>query len=595
LKFVGVQGTIKRMSEPQFTISLAQLNPTVGDVTGNAAKAREARAKAREAGADLVVLSELFICGYPPEDLVLKPALQAACRAAVEELARETADGGPAMLIGTPWVEDGKLYNACALLDGGKIAALRFKANLPNYGVFDEKRLFARGPASGPVTVKGVRVGVPICEDIWLEESEEYENVVECLAETGAEILVVPNGSPYARDKNDLRLSIAVARVTESGLPLIYLNEVGGQDELVFDGASFALNADLSVAAQLPAFEESIVTLRWTKSEAGWRCSGPITPLLEGDKADYAACVLGLRDYVRKNGFPGVLLGVSGGIDSALCAALAVDALGADKVRGIMLPFRYTAQVSLDDAARLTKALGIHYEVLPIADAVNGFEKILSGVFAGLPRDITEENLQARTRGTLLMAISNKTGAMVVTTGNKSEMSVGYATLYGDMNGGFNPIKDIYKTEVFRLSSLRNSWKPEGALGPSGEVIPESIIVRPPTAELRENQTDQDSLPPYEILDAILERLVEREEPLASIIAEGFDRETVARIDRLLNIAEYKRRQAAPGVKVTRKNFGRDRRYPITNRFRDLGKALPEPDESLATRGSRASAEAYND
>jgi NAD+ synthase len=595
LKFVGVQGTIKRMSEPQFTISLAQLNPTVGDVTGNAAKAREARAKAREAGADLVVLSELFICGYPPEDLVLKPALQAACRAAVEELARETADGGPAVLIGTPWVEDGKLYNACALLDGGKIAALRFKANLPNYGVFDEKRLFARGPASGPVTVKGVRVGVPICEDIWLEESEEYENVVECLAETGAEILVVPNGSPYARDKNDLRLSIAVARVTESGLPLIYLNEVGGQDELVFDGASFALNADLSVAAQLPAFEESIVTLRWTKSEAGWRCSGPITPLLEGDKADYAACVLGLRDYVRKNGFPGVLLGVSGGIDSALCAALAVDALGADKVRGIMLPFRYTAQVSLDDAARLTKALGIHYEVLPIADAVNGFEKILSGVFAGLPRDITEENLQARTRGTLLMAISNKTGAMVVTTGNKSEMSVGYATLYGDMNGGFNPIKDIYKTEVFRLSSLRNSWKPEGALGPSGEVIPESIIVRPPTAELRENQTDQDSLPPYEILDAILERLVEREEPLASIIAEGFDRETVARIDRLLNIAEYKRRQAAPGVKVTRKNFGRDRRYPITNRFRDLGKALPEPDESLATRGSRASAEAYND
>jgi NAD+ synthase len=509
------------MSEPQFTITLAQLNPTVGDVTANAAKAREARAKAREAGADLVVLSELFICGYPPEDLVLKPALQAACRAAVEELAGETADGGPAMLIGTPWVEDGKLYNACALLDGGKIAALRFKANLPNYGVFDEKRLFARGPAQGPVTVKGVRIGVPICEDIWLEESEEYENVVECLAETGAEILAVPNGSPYARDKNDLRLSIAVARVTESGLPLIYLNEVGGQDELVFDGASFVLNADLSVAAQLPAFEESIVTLRWTKSQAGWRCSGPITPLLEGDKADYAACVVGLRDYVRKNGFPGVLLGVSGGIDSALCAALAVDALGADKVRGIMLPFRYTAQVSLDDAARLTKALGIHYEVLPIADAVNGFEKILSGVFAGLPRDITEENLQARTRGTLLMAISNKTGAMVVTTGNKSEMSVGYATLYGDMNGGFNPIKDIYKTEVFRLSSLRNSWKPEGALGPSGEVIPESIIVRPPTAELRENQTDQDSLPPYEILDAILERLVEREEPLASIIAEG--------------------------------------------------------------------------
>ncbi|QOZ35026.1 NAD+ synthase [Bradyrhizobium sp. CCBAU 53421] len=581
------------MSEQQIKITLAQLNPTVGDVTGNAAKARAAREKAKADGADLVVLSELFIAGYPPEDLVLKPAFQSACRAAVEELARETKDGGPAMLIGTPWVEDGKLYNACALLDDGRIAALRFKANLPNYGVFDEKRLFARGPASGPVTVRGVRIGVPICEDIWLEESEEYENVVECLAETGAEILIVPNGSPYARDKADLRLSIVVARVTESGLPLVYLNEIGGQDELIFDGASFALNADLSVAAQLPAFEENITTLVWRKTADGWRCNGPITAQLEGDKADYAACVLGLRDYVRKNGFPGVLLGVSGGIDSALCAAIAVDALGADKVRGVMLPFRYTAQVSLDDAAKLAAALGIRYEILPIADAVNGFETILAPVFKGLERDITEENLQARARGTLLMAISNKTGAMVVTTGNKSEMSVGYATLYGDMNGGFNPIKDIYKTEVFRLSSLRNEWKPDGALGPSGEVIPVNIIIRPPTAELRENQTDQDSLPPYEVLDAILERLVEREEPLATIIEAGFDRDVVTRVDRLLNIAEYKRRQAAPGVKVTRKNFGRDRRYPITNRFRDFGKALPEPDETLVTRTSRASAEAF--
>jgi NAD+ synthase len=578
----------------EFRITLAQLNPTVGDVSGNAAKARAARERAQADGADLLLLPELFVCGYPPEDLVLKPAFQAACREAVEALARETAGGGPAVLIGTPWIEDDKLYNACALLDGGRIAALRFKANLPNYGVFDEKRLFARGPAAGPVTVKGVRVGVPICEDIWLEESEEYENVVECLAETGAEILVVPNGSPYARDKNDLRLSIAVARVTESGLPLIYLNQVGGQDELVFDGASFALNADLSVAAQQPAFEEDITTLVWRKDESGWRCKGKVAPLLEGDKGDYAACVLGLRDYVRKNGFPGVLLGVSGGIDSALCAAIAVDALGADQVRGVMLPFKYTAQVSLDDAAKLTKALGIRYEVLPIADAVNGFEKILSAPFAGLPRDITEENLQARTRGTLLMAISNKTGAMVVTTGNKSEMSVGYATLYGDMNGGFNPIKDIYKTEVFRLSSLRNSWKPDFALGPSGEVIPPNIITRPPTAELRENQTDQDSLPPYDILDGILERLVEREQPLAEIVAAGFDRDVVARVDRLLNIAEYKRRQAAPGVKVTEKNFGRDRRYPITNRFRDNGKPLPKPDDTLVSRAGKVSAEAFD-
>ncbi len=578
----------------EFRITLAQLNPTVGDVSGNAAKARAARDKAKADGADLLLLPELFVTGYPPEDLVLKPAFQAACREAVEALARETTDGGPAVLIGTPWVEDDKLYNACALLEGGRIAALRFKANLPNYGVFDEKRLFARGPAAGPVTVKGVRVGVPICEDIWLEESEEYENVVECLAETGAEILVVPNGSPYARDKNDIRLSVAVARVTESGLPLVYLNQVGGQDELVFDGASFALNADLSVAAQQPAFVEDITTLVWRKDESGWRCNGKVTPLLEGDKGDYAACVLGLRDYVRKNGFPGVLLGVSGGIDSALCAAIAVDALGADKVRGVMLPFKYTAQISQDDAAKLSKALGLSYEVLPIADAVNGFEKILSVPFAGLPRDITEENLQARTRGTLLMAISNKTGAMVVTTGNKSEMSVGYATLYGDMNGGFNPIKDIYKTEVFRLSSLRNSWKPDFALGPSGEVIPTNIITRPPTAELRENQTDQDSLPPYDVLDGILERLVEREMPLADIVAAGFDRDVVARVDRLLNIAEYKRRQAAPGAKVTEKNFGRDRRYPITNRFRDTGKPLPKPDDTLVSRAGKVSAEAFD-
>jgi NAD+ synthase len=577
----------------EFKITLAQLNPTVGDVEGNANKARAARARAKADGADLVVLSELFIAGYQPEDLILKPAFQAACRAAIEALARETADGGPAMLIGTPWVDEGKLYNACALLDDGRIAALRYKANLPNYGVFDEKRLFARGPAAGPVVIKGIRVGVPICEDVWVEESEDYENVVECQAETGAEIIIVPNGSPYARDKTDIRLSVAVARVTESGLPLIYLNQVGGQDEIVFDGASFVLNGDLSVAAQLPAFVENITTLRWTRGDDGWRCAGPITPELDPDKADYAACVLGLRDYVRKNGFPGVLLGISGGIDSALCAAIAVDALGKDSVRGVMLPFRYTAQVSLEDAAELAKKLGIRYEVLPIADAVNGFEKILSVPFAGLPRDITEENLQARTRGTLLMAISNKTGAMVVTTGNKSEMSVGYATLYGDMNGGFNPIKDIYKTEVFRLSSLRNSWKPEGALGPSGEVIPPNIITRPPTAELRENQTDQDSLPPYDMLDAILERLVEREEPLASIVAAGFDRDVVARIDRLLNIAEYKRRQAAPGVKVTSRNFGRDRRYPITNRFRDNGMPLPEPDETLVSGAARASAEAF--
>ncbi|MET0221791.1 MAG: nitrilase-related carbon-nitrogen hydrolase, partial [Tardiphaga sp.] len=377
------------MSAPAdtFRITLAQLNPVVGDIAGNAAKVRAARARAVSDGSDLLLLPELFIAGYQPEDLVLKPAFQAACRAAVEDLARETADGGPAVLLGTPWVEEGKLYNACALLDGGRITALRFKSNLPNYGVFDEVRLFARGPAAGPVSVRGVRIGVPICEDIWLEESEDYENVVETLAETGAEIILVPNGSPYARDKGDLRLSVAVARVTETGLPLVYLNQVCGQDEVVFDGASFALNADLSVGAQLPAFVEDITTLTFVRGEDGWHCKGPVAPLPEGDKADYAACVLGLRDYVSKNGFASVLLGISGGIDSALCAAIAVDALGADKVRGVMLPYRYTAQVSQDDAAALARNLGIAYEVLPIARAVEGFETILSGPLAGLPPD----------------------------------------------------------------------------------------------------------------------------------------------------------------------------------------------------------------
>jgi NAD+ synthase len=577
----------------RFIITLAQLNPTVGDIAGNAEKARKARAQAKVDGADVVVLPELFIAGYPPEDLVLKPAFQAACRAAIEELARETADGGPAMLIGSPWVDGGKLYNACALLDGGRISAIRFKVNLPNYGVFDEKRVFARGSVSGPVTIRGLRVGVPICEDTWMEESADYEDVVETLAESGAEILIVPNGSPYARGKNDLRLSVQVARVTESHLPLVYLNQVGGQDELVFDGASFVLNGDRSLAVQLPSFAENITTISFEKTGDAWRCRGPIAKLPEGDEGDYAACVLGLRDYVNKNGFPGVLMGISGGIDSALCAAIAVDALGADRVRGIMLPFRYTAQVSLDDADKLARALGFRYEILPIAEAVNGFERILAETFKGYERDITEENLQARTRGTLLMAVSNKTGAMVVTTGNKSEMSVGYATLYGDMNGGFNPIKDLYKTQVFRISTLRNAWKPDGAMGPDGEVIPNNIIIRPPTAELRENQTDQDSLPPYDILDAILERLVEREQPLSEIVADGFDKDVVTRIDRLLNIAEYKRRQAAPGVKVTRKNFGRDRRYPITNRFRDLAQPLPEPDEDLVTRPGRGTSEAF--
>ena len=570
------------------TIALAQYAPTVGDVAGNAEKVRRARAEAKQAGADLLALPELFIAGYPPEDLVLKPAFQAACRTAVEGLARESREGPP-VLVGTPWVENGKLYNAYVLLADGAIAAVRTKVDLPNYGVFDEKRVFAVGPMPGPILVNGVRIGIPICEDIWGPE------VVECLSETGGEILLVPNGSPYWRGKTEHRLNIAVARVVESGLPLIYLNMVGGQDELVFDGASFVLNADRGVAAQLPGFREALAITRWRREGGTWRCvEAPITGIEESEQADYTACVLGLRDYIDKNGFKGVVLGLSGGIDSALCAAMAVDAIGAKRVRCVMLPYRFTSQASLDDAAQVAKALGVADEVLPIETAVLGLEAALKPAFAGCERDVTEENLQARARGTILMAISNKFGLMVVTTGNKSEMSVGYATLYGDMNGGFNPIKDLYKTEVYRLSRLRNSWKPEGALGPAGPVIPEHVIVKAPTAELRENQTDQDTLPPYDMLDQILERLVEREEPIAAIVAAGFDRDTVVKVERMLNLAEYKRRQAAPGVKVTLRNFGRDRRYPIVNRFRDPGTAIPEPDLTLLKGSGAAKSEAFD-
>src|SRR4249920_1115992 len=572
----------------KLSIAVAQLNSTVGDIVGNVERARAACATAAAQGADIVVFPELFIAGYPPEDLVLKPAFQAGCRLAIETLARETSADGPALLVGTPWLDAGKLYNAVALLEGGAITALRYKVDLPNYGVFDEKRVFTPGPMPGPVNFRGVRLGIPICEDIWGAE------VVECLAETGAEMLVVPNGSPYWRQKGDVRINIAVARVTEQGLPTIYVNQVGGQDELVFDGVSFGLHADCSLAFQFAAFQETVATTHWVRQSGAWRCeNGPQVASVEADRADYSACVLGLRDYVNKNGFPGVVLGLSGGIDSALCAAMAVDALGAERVRCIMLPFKFTSQESLRDAAECAKALGVRYEIVPIAAAVEGFESALAPAFSGLPRDVTEENLQARTRGTILMAISNKFNLMVVTTGNKSEMSVGYATLYGDMNGGFNPIKDLYKTEVFRLARLRNSWKPLGAKGPDGSVIPENIITRPPTAELRENQKDEDSLPPYSVLDAILERLVEREEPISAVAEAGFDRDIVMRVDRMINIAEYKRRQAAPGVKVTLKNFGRDRRYPITNRFRDPGTPMPAPDVSLIT-GKPLKSEAFD-
>jgi NAD+ synthase len=544
-------------------IALAQLNPVVGDLAGNAKRAREAHAKAKSLGADVVVFSELFLNGYPPEDLVLKPAFQDATHAELERLAAACADG-PAILIGTIWRQDGNVYNAVALLDGGRIATVTLKNDLPNYGVFDEKRVFAAGPMPGPLNVRGVRLGVPICEDIWGSE------IVETLAETGAEILVSPNGSPFDWPKPDARMNVAVARVTESGMPLIYLNQVGGQDELVFDGASFVLNADRSLAVQLPAWREALVVTNWTRTDAGWRCErGEVAKLAEGPSAAYHACVLGLKDYVTKNGFPGVVLGLSGGIDSALVAAMAVDALGPARVHAVMLPSKFTSDDSLNDAASCAKALGIRYDKISIEPAVAGLTWGLKDLFAGTNADITEENLQSRVRGTILMAISNKFGAMVLTTGNKSEMSVGYATLYGDMNGGFNPIKDLYKTEVYALARWRNGNVPEEGRGPAGIVIPERILIKAPTAELRANQTDQDSLPPYDELDDILTSLVENELPLAAVVARGHAPETVKKVERLLYLAEYKRRQAAPGVKVSARNFGRDRRYPITNKFRE--------------------------
>ena len=546
----------------RFRIALAQLNPVMGDITGNLARARKARAEARDA--DVILFSELFITGYPPEDLVLKPALQADARAAVEELARDTADG-PAVLIGAPWVEEGRLYNAFLLLDEGRVTNHTYKVDLPNYGVFDEKRLFAPGPVPTPMKTRGVHLGVPVCEDIWTA------GVCDALVQGGAEMLVVPNGSPFEAGKEDVRLGLAAARVRETGLPLIYLNQLGGQDELVFDGASFVLNADGALALALAGWEEKLAVSEWSRDVAGkWVCAAGDKFVPESRESQvYHAMMLGLRDYVNKNRFPGVVLGLSGGIDSAISAAVAVDALGAARVRCLMLPSPYTSRDSLEDADACARLLGVDYGTVEIERAVKAMGETLAAEFAGKPADTTEENIQSRLRGVILMALSNKFGHMVLTTGNKSEMSVGYATLYGDMCGGYNVLKDIYKTEVFRLSHWRNANSPAGALGPQGRVIPERIIEKPPTAELRANQTDQDSLPPYDILDGILECLVEKECSFDETVARGYDPAIVKRIEHLLYISEYKRRQAPPGVKISSRNFGRDRRYPITNAFRD--------------------------
>ena len=546
------------------SICLAQLNPVVGNVEANIARARSARAEAAAKGADLIVFTELFVSGYPPEDLVLKPAFQDAARAVLEDFAADTADGGPAVLIGVPLRDAGLLHNSVALLEGGKVADVRHKQMLPNYGVFDEMRVFAPGRDPDPIPFRGIKLGVPICEDIW------HEHVVATLKARGADLLLVPNGSPFEATKHGARMDHVRARISESGLPLAYVNQVGGQDELVFDGASFVMNTDFTVPLSMPAFDEALVMTEWTRGEAGWTCApGARAPDPEGLEAIYSACVLGLRDYVNKNRFPGVVLGLSGGIDSAICAAMAADALGPDKVRCVMLPSKYTSQESLDDAEACAKLIGTRLDTVAISETVDAIEGVLAPLFEGRDPDITEENIQSRARGLLLMALSNKFGDMVVTTGNKSEVSVGYATLYGDMNGGFNPIKDLYKMQVFALCEWRNQNKPTIGLGPDGRVIPQRIIDKPPSAELREDQKDEDSLPPYPVLDDILEGLVEHEQSAEEIIARGHDRDVVKRIEHLLYVAEYKRRQAAPGVKIGRKYFGRDRRYPITNGFRD--------------------------
>ena len=543
-------------------ITLAQMNQSVGDLAGNAAAMLAARDQAK--GADLIVFPELHLIGYPPEDLILKPALIERAAAELEKLAQATASEGPAMLVGSVFVRDGALHNGVALLDQGKIAAVRFKHELPNYGTFDEMRLFQPGPLPEPIVFRGVMIGVPICEDIW------HPDVCRHLADFGAELLICPNGSPYEIDKDSLRIDgVAKLRAVDTKLPLAYLNRVGGQDELVFDGASFVVNGDGTLAVQLKDWEEQIVETHWTRTAQGWRCDrGEMAVLADRPEDIYCAMVIALRDYVDRNRFPGVVLGLSGGIDSAICAAIAADALGPDRVWCVMLPSRFTSTDSLIDATECARLIGCRYDTIPIRPAVAAFGEMLGPVFAGRQPDLAEENLQSRIRGVTLMALSNKFGPMLLTTGNKSEMSVGYATIYGDMAGGYNPLKDAYKSTVFAISRWRNAHKPKIGLGPDGPVIPENIITKPPTAELREDQKDSDSLPDYDVLDAILLGLVEHEESVAQLVSEGFDHATVVRIERLLHLAEYKRRQAPPGVKLGSRNFGRDRRYPITHAFR---------------------------
>jgi NAD+ synthase len=548
-------------------IALAQLNPKVGDLTGNLKLATDALHEASAARADILMLSELFLTGYFPEDLFFKPRFIEDALHTAGELVRATKGTSVSLLLPTIWREGHALYNAVLLAEDGKVVARRLKRELPNDDVFYEKRYFTPGPLPEPMTIKGVTIGVPICEDIW------HRPVCEYLVNRGAELLLCPNGSPYWKNKQHIRKDLVRSRTQEDQVPLLYLNQVGGQDELVFDGASFGMEPGNKLVFQAKSFESDFIISDWERGKHGWHCTkGEVIPLASIEEAPWQAMLRGLRDYVRKNGFSKVVLGLSGGIDSAIVAAIAADALGPENVHCLMLPYRYTSEESLTDAKECARRLGVRYDVVPIGAPVDEALHELQPVFGNAPLDVTEENIQSRMRGLVLMAVSNKTGAMLLTTGNKSEMAVGYATIYGDMNGGFNPIKDLFKMEVYKLADWRNSHVPDGSLCPHGDVIPGSIIAKAPSAELRPNQTDQDSLPPYPILDEVLTGLVEDELSVAEIVARGhgrFDRALVKRVERLILIAEYKRRQAAPGVKLTKKAFGIGRKYPITNGYRD--------------------------
>ncbi|MDC3286156.1 NAD+ synthase [Alphaproteobacteria bacterium] len=552
----------QKFGSSSVSVALAQLNPHLGDVSANCQKLLQMRERAAAKGADIILTPEMFLAGYPADDLVLRADFMDRIEAAISRLAKATADGGPAIIVGAPCRDKDVLYNSAFILDGGKIVARRDKVNLPNYGVFDDKRHFTPGQLQGPVLLRGMRLGIAVCEDIW------FPDLCEMLGETGAEIILSLNASPFENAKTDMRMMHAVSRMTETGLPFVYVNMVGGQDELVFDGSSFALNLGGKIASQMPSFSEGLSLLEVRSQSGTCHLTGQISRPAAAEEDVWRALTLGVRDYVEKNGFPGVILGLSGGVDSAIVAVLAVDALGPERVRVVMMPSDYTADISLADAEELADNLGLTLETIALRAGMDAFNSMLEASLEGTEMDVTEENIQSRLRGMILMALSNKFGNMVLATGNKSEYAAGYSTLYGDMCGGFAPIKDVWKTEIFKLCEWRNTALPRGVLGPDGEVIPRRIITRPPSAELRPDQQDTDSLPPYDILDAILIALTEEMADTDTIVSRGYERETVERVSAMLFRTEYKRFQAAPGPKVTPRAFGRDRRLPLTSGFK---------------------------